>query len=562
MVSCQGSPHQVRGKRLAAAVYFGAVAALIAASPCWVLGLRGQPVFPRNAAPRRGAFVRVEAASWNSSSLSSLHAPFLAAACLASAASLTTLLRRRKRLQNLLQVARAGPEWQHTSMDPMIRIPDGRVPDEEKIPVPREIYEGSEEIKDFSGPRPGGSSVDPDQTYFWKMTGDKKAIEVIVPVPDFVDANAVIYRMGDDAMDANRGPLFEVGFKAKNDEGRWTETLLVDGQILNKIERRESFWDLEEISGVKVIMITLIRPSRLRWKHDTIMQRKVQEERIDPQTWDALLVEERIVPEITQKVFMDITLSGEPAGRIEMGLYGDILPDTVNNFVALCTGEYTDSEGNLKKSAFHYKGSKFDDIKKGWLLSAGNPGLDTVVVSFTQEELEEYVEHFCDLSAVPKTVGKVKYDWVIRWGADLGLGEDSNGRLRREGQALDSDPQGEIQEVLKKMKQLAERGTGAKIVFYRPGWEMGCNFEGATSKTENFIVPHMKRGMLSMNCMEGKETTGSCFFILGKEFPQMDKRWVAFGEMLNGWDVLEKMEEDYEFIPEEVRIADCGLMDD
>merc|ERR1711957_526700 len=101
-------------------------------------------------------------------------------------------------------------------------------------------------------------------------------------------------------------------------------------------------------------MGTLIRPSRMRWKHDTIMQRKVQEERIDPQTWDALLVEERIVPEVTKKEFMDITLSGEAAGRIEIGLYGDILPETTNNFVGLCNGEYTDAEGTLKQSAFHY----------------------------------------------------------------------------------------------------------------------------------------------------------------------------------------------------------------
>lgn len=444
----------------------------------------------------------------------------------------------------------------------MVKIPDGRVPDEDKVQIPREIFDGSEEIKDFSGPRPGGSSVDPEQTYFWKMTGDKRAIEVIVPVPDFVDANSTIYRMGDDAMDPMRGPLFEVGYKAKNDEGREVETLLIDGQILNKIERRESFWDLEDISGVKVMMITLIRPSRLRWKHDTIMQRKVQEERIDPQTWDALLVEERIVPDITKKVFMDITLSGEAAGRIEFGLYGDILPETTKNFVALCTGEYTDAEGNLKESAFHYKGNKFQDIKKGWIISAGNPGLDTVVLSFTNEELEEYAEHFSDPTAVDKTVGKVKYDWVVRWGADLGLGEDESGRIRREGQALDSDPKVEVPLVMEKMKELIARGTGADMIFYRPGWEMGCNCEGETSKTEDFSVPHMKRGMLSMNCMEQEDATGSCFFILGKEFPQMDKRWVAFGEMLSGWDVLEKMEEDYEYLPEEVAIADCGLVDD
>jgi len=467
-------------------------------------------------------------------------------------------------LQNSVQVAHAGrgPEWQHTSSDPMIKIPEGRVPDENKVYVPREIYDGAEEVTDFSAPRPGGSSVDPDQTYFWKMTGDKRAIEVIVPVPDFVDANTVIYRMGDDCMDVARGPLVEVGYKKKNDEGRWVETLLVDGQILNKIERRESFWDLEDISGVKVIMVTLIRPSRMRWKHDTVMQRKVHEERIDPQTWDALLLEERIVPEVTKKVFMDITLAREVAGRIEIGLFGNVLPETTKNFVALCTGEYTNSKGDLKKSAFHYKGSKFQNIKKGWILSAGNPGIDTVVISFTHEELEEYVDHFCDLAAVQKTVGKVKYDWVIRWGADLGLGEDADGRLRREGQALDPDPKGEIQEASKKMKELVARGTGGKLVFYRSGWEMGCNYKGKFSKTENFNVPHMKSGMLSMAVDEGTGETGSCFYIVRREFPQMDKRWVAFGEVLSGWDVIEKIEEDFENLPEEVRIADCGLIED
>eukprot|EP00930_Biecheleria_cincta_P028656 TRINITY_DN19995_c0_g1_i1.p1 TRINITY_DN19995_c0_g1~~TRINITY_DN19995_c0_g1_i1.p1 ORF type:complete len:562 (-),score=113.76 TRINITY_DN19995_c0_g1_i1:127-1812(-) len=561
MAACRGSLPQSCGQRLVAVVAFCACAAFVAASPCWVLCLGGELVFPRHAAPRHSASVHAKT-SWNPPSLSSLHAPLFTVACLASAASLSRLLNRRKTVQNLLQVVRAGPEWHHTADGPMMKIPDGRVPDEDKIPVPREIYEGTQEITDFSGPRPGGSSVDPDQTYFWKMTGDKKAIEVIVPVPDAVTSNTVIYRMGDDAMDVSRGPLLEVGYKAKNDEGRWVETLLVDGQILNKIERRESFWDLEEISGVKVIMITLIRPSRMRWKHDTVMQRKVQEERIDPQTWDALLVEERIVPKITQKVFMDITFSGEAAGRIEFGLYGDILPETTKNFVALCTGEYTDAEGNLKQSAFHYKGSKFQDIKKGWLMTAGNPGLDTVVISFTQEELEEYVEHFTDPHALPKSVGKVKYDWVIRWGADLGLGEDSDGRLRREGQALDSAPDGEEQEAGKRMKELVARGTGAKLVFYRPEWEMGCNYEGKTSKAENFTVPHMKRGMLSMNRFEKEDKIGSCFFILGREFPQMDRRWVAFGEIVSGLNVLEKMEEDFEWLPEEVKIADCGLIGD
>ena len=44
-------------------------------------------------------------------------------------------------------------------------------------------------------------------------------------------------------------------------------------------------------------------------------------------------------PEVTQKVFMDITVGGEPAGRIVLGLYGNEVPLTAANFAALSTGE-------------------------------------------------------------------------------------------------------------------------------------------------------------------------------------------------------------------------------
>ncbi|KAL7448685.1 hypothetical protein ACHAWC_000836 [Mediolabrus comicus] len=53
--------------------------------------------------------------------------------------------------------------------------------------------------------------------------------------------------------------------------------------------------------------------------------------------------------EITDTVYFDITSDGEPLGRVEFGLYGEVVPKTTENFKALCTGE----------KGFGYAGSVF-----------------------------------------------------------------------------------------------------------------------------------------------------------------------------------------------------------
>jgi peptidyl-prolyl cis-trans isomerase B (cyclophilin B) len=43
---------------------------------------------------------------------------------------------------------------------------------------------------------------------------------------------------------------------------------------------------------------------------------------------------------VTSKCFFDVEVGAEPAGRIVIGLFGEAVPATAENFRALCTGAY------------------------------------------------------------------------------------------------------------------------------------------------------------------------------------------------------------------------------
>lgn len=135
---------------------------------------------------------------------------------------------------------------------------------------------------------------------------------------------------------------------------------VLHGSLVDAGEVRvdDCFWTMEEEEGGAG------PEARQRYVAVTLAKRAMGYE-----SWDALLEDDKPDRTVTHRAYLKVSIGGENAGTVVLGLFGNTAPKTVENFRALATGE---KGAGAKGVPLHFKGSKFHRIIPGFMIQGGD----------------------------------------------------------------------------------------------------------------------------------------------------------------------------------------------
>lgn len=289
--------------------------------------------------------------------------------------------------------------------------------------------------------------------YYWTLSKCTEAVIIYIPIADDVKKKDVIFDCREGTLKAGLVP--EKG------------GLVINDKVLYEVDVSDSYFTLDDGEyGERCIVIWLEKRTR--------EQNWYAYDRFEPVSERFLLEGEKkkaeLKFEITQKCFFDVEIDEKKMGRIVFGLYGDIMPRTVENFKCLCTGEKGTSESTGEP--LHYKGTRFHRVIPGFCIQGGQ--------TFENEE-----------------------------------------------------------------------GSGGESIY------------GPTFEDENLRMKFTNKGLIAM-ANGGPNTNGSQFFITTAKAEHLNFKSVGFGEVLDGYEVVQAIESlgTVDGEPEEnAVIVDCGTMD-
>mmetsp|Transcript_11781 Transcript_11781/g.28125 ORF Transcript_11781/g.28125 Transcript_11781/m.28125 type:complete len:433 (+) Transcript_11781:46-1344(+) len=289
--------------------------------------------------------------------------------------------------------------------------------------------------------------------FYWTLSKCTEAVIIYIPIADDVKKQDVIFDCRDGVLKA--GLVDEKG------------GLVINDKLLYEVDVTDSYFTLDDGEyKERCIVIWLEKRTREQvwYAYD----------RFEPVSERFLLQGERKKSElsyqITDKCFFDIEIDEKPMGRIVLGLYGEDMPRTVENFKCLCTGEKGTSESTGEP--LHYKGTRFHRVVPGFCIQGGQ--------TFENEE-----------------------------------------------------------------------GSGGESIY------------GPTFEDENLRMKFRDKGLIAM-ANGGPNTNGSQFFITTKKADHLNFKYVGFGEVLKGYEVVKAVESlgTTGGEPEEnAVIVDCGTLD-